>query len=112
MEIKTNIKPKYIRGNNKKDIVEKITQGCYLVYQLIQGIRIHGNITQNKKPMCVRVYNLIKHNRVTVHTKDKQTKIVTPMYWEGWFYDIPVDILISTGLSIEQKERNFRLYKR
>ena len=110
MEIKLKYEPIYVTGISKKNIVEKITIGYTPIYQIYNGVRINAYYRNHTK--SVRVYNLIKHNRKTQHDKDGNTIIIKPMYWEAFVYDIPLNVLDFTHLSIEQKERNFRLYKR
>lgn len=110
MELKLKFKPIYMTGSSKKNIVEQIKYGYIPIYQLYKGIRICGYYRKQSK--TVRVYNLIKHNRKTQHDRDGNTIIIKPMYWEAFVYDIPLDVLDFMGLSIVQKERNFRVYKR
>ena len=105
-------------AGSKLELMDKITNyhnlswtcGMYKNVKINALRKIFGN-----KDNYVRVFNLHKHNRKTEHYVEhgvKRTRVKSPMFWEAFVYDIPLDVLTVTNLSVFQENRHFRLVNR
>lgn len=104
MRIFKSFKPQHLQlYKNKHDVVKLITSGCnYVETPTVEGYTYMNQYGQ----ICVRAFNLIKHNRKVEKLNDGQYKI-SKMYWDVYIYDIPVDIFVYLNLNFKQQNRNF-----
>lgn len=106
MELKVKIKPRSVQAFCREAAVRTMTRGHVLT------IDHYGNYyapINDSKSNTVRVYNLQKVNRKAVGTKGPNREIVRSSHWNGYFYDIPVEVLRVCGLRVKQGLRNFKL---
>ena len=104
--MKLNIKftPKHFTAPNKRILMEHITAGYVPVANCKRGNGvINGYIRMTGDH--VRVFNLHKHNRHGKGTYKAQSD--TPMWWEAFVYDIPMNIIETCGFKVTQNCRNF-----
>ena len=117
MEIRIKIRKTFIIDKYIHSLKAKIAKGCELV-------DIYIAITDGKKIRCsalmpndirnvVKVYNIEK--RKSIRLRDKITgggyKTVRSAKCVAYVYYIPLYLLSSAGLSVEQKSRHFVLTK-
>lgn len=117
MEIKVKIRKTYIIDRYIHSLKTKLAQGCELVDMEI-GIsgnkRIHCSaLMRNDGSNMLKVYNIEK--RKSIRLRDKIMgggyKTVRSARCVAYVYYIPLHLLSSAGLSVEQKSRHFVLKK-
>ena len=59
----------------------------------------------------IRVYNIEKKNAKRVRGFNGSYKKISETFYTAYIYDIPIDLLKLSGLSVEQKTRHFVLKK-
>ena len=113
MRIYKTLKPTQVLNCpvNKQTLMKHIlkeTWGC-------DTKNVYGNVHFVKGVLCVRAFNLVKHNRKVVrlggdvYKKNGEKHVLKPMYWEAFVYDIPVTMLEYMNLYLIQYERNFKI---
>lgn len=114
MKIYTTFKPTLTLSSpvNKQTMLKAILAGtCPSTYNNV----INGHMHFVNGVLCVRLYNLIKHNRKVkrlgggLYTKNGNKHIKMPAYWEAYVYDIPVTIIETLNLKVIQNNRNFTI---
>lgn len=111
MQISVKIDPIYFECSTKADILSKITKNHLFVISSTWG-NCFINIRKTNE---IRVYNIQKHRRKVIQRKDQNNNtmstIVSRSKWVGYVYDIPIDLIRSANLKVNQKTRNFVLSK-
>ena len=59
----------------------------------------------------IRVYNIEKKNAKRVRDFNGSYKKISETFYTAYIYDIPIELLKLSGLSVEQKTRHF-IFKR
>ena len=117
MEIRIKIHKTYIIDKYIHSLKSKIAEGCEVVDMEI-GIsgnkRIHCSaLMRNDGSNIIKVYNIEK--RKSIRLRDKIMgggyKTVRSAKCIAYVYYIPLRVLSSSGLSVEQKSRHFVLTK-
>ena len=117
MEIRIKVHKTYIIDRYIHSLKAKIAEGCELVDM---DIRIAGNkrihcsaLMRNDGSNIIKVYNIEK--RKSIRLRDKIIgggyKTVRSAKCVAYVYYIPLHLLSSAGLSVEQKPRHFVLTK-
>ena len=117
MEIRAKIRKTYIIDRYIHSLKAKIAEGCELVdmdIRIADGKKIHCSaLMPNDIRNVVKVYNIEK--RKSIRLRDKITgggyKTVRSAKCVAYVYYIPLHLLSSAGLSVEQKSRHFVLKK-
>ena len=117
MEIRIKIHKTYIVDRYIHSLKAKISKGCELVDMEIgiaDGKKIHCSaLMRNDGSNIIKVYNIEK--RKSIRLRDKIMgggyKTVRSAKCVAYVYYIPLHLLSSAGLSVEQKSRHFVLTK-
>ena len=117
MEIRIKIHKTYIVDRCIHSLKSKIADGCELVdidIRIADGKKIRCSaLMPNDIRNVVKVYNIEK--RKSIRLRDKITgggyKTVREPKCIAYVYYIPLRVLSSAGLSVEQKSRHFVLTK-
>ena len=117
MEIRIKIHKTYIIDHYIHSLKAKIAEGCELVdidIRIADGKKIRCSaLMPNDIRNVVKVYNIEK--RKSIRLRDKITgggyKTVRSAKCVAYVYYIPLYLLSSAGLSVEQKPRHFVLTK-
>ena len=117
MEIRIKIHKTYIIDRYINSLKAKIAKGCELVdmeISIADGKKIrYSALMPNDGRNVVKVYNIEK--RKSIRLRDKIMgggyKTVRETKCIAYVYYIPLSVLSSAGLSIEQKSRHFVLTK-
>ena len=117
MEIRIKIHKTYIIDRYIHSLKTKISKGCELVdmeIDIADGKKIHCSaLMRNDGCNVVKVYNIEK--RKSIRLRDELTrggyKTVREPKCIAYVYYIPLRVLSSAGLSVEQKSRHFVLTK-
>lgn len=117
MEIRIKIHKTYIIDRHIHSLKDKITKGCEQVdvdIQIANGEKIHCYaLMPTNKSDVIKVYNIEK--RKSIRLRDKIMgggyKTVRSAKCVAYVYYIPLHLLSSAGLSVEQKSRHFVLTK-
>ena len=117
MEIRIKVHKTYIIDRYINSLKAKIAKGCELVDMEIciaDGKKIHCSaLMRNDGSNMIKVYNIEK--RKSIRLRDKIMgggyKTVREPKCIAYVYYIPLRVLSSAGLSIEQKSRHFVLTK-
>ena len=70
-----------------------------------------SGLTSFRSENTIRVYNIEKKNAKRVRDSNGSYKKVSETSYTAHIYDIPIELLKLSGLSIEQKSRHFVLKK-
>ena len=117
MEIRIKIHKTYIIDRYIHSLKTKISKGCELVdmeISISDGKKIHCSaLMRNDGSNMIKVYNIEK--RKSIRLRDKIMgggyKTVREPKCVAYVYYIPLRVLSSAGLSVEQKSRHFVLTK-
>ena len=117
MEIRIKIHKTYIVDRYIHSLKAKIAEGCELVdmeIRIANGKKIHCSaLMPNDGCNVVKVYSIEK--RKSIRLRDKIMgggyKTVREPKCIAYVYYIPLRVLSSAGLSVEQKSRHFVLTK-
>ena len=113
MEIRIKIHKTYIIDKYIHSLKSKIAEGCEVVDMEISisgNKRIHCSaLMRNDGSNIIKVYNI--ENRKSIRLRDKIMgggyKTVRSAKCVAYVYYIPLHLLSSAGLSVEQKTRHF-----
>ena len=113
MEIRIKIHKTYIIDRYIHSLKTKISKGCELVdmeISISDGKKIHCSaLMRSDGSNMIKVYNIEK--RKSIRLRDKIMgggyKTVREPRCIAYIYYIPLSILSSAGLSVEQKTRHF-----
>ena len=117
MEIKVKIRKTYIIDRYIHSLKAKISEGCELVnmeMRIAGNKRIHCSaLMPNDNCNVVKVYNIEKRKSIRRRSSvfGNGYRIVKEPTCIAYVYYIPLHLLSSAGLSIEQKTRHFVLTK-
>ena len=121
MEIRIKIHKTYIIDRHIHSLKDKITKGCEQVdmdIQIANGEKIHCSaLMPINKSNVIKVYNIEKRKSIR-RRSDTIVKYRSDILGDGYevvreprciayIYYIPLSILSSAGLSVEQKTRHF-----
>ena len=117
MEIRIKIHKTYIIDKYIHSLKAKIAEGCEMVdieIRIADGKKIHCSaLMRNDGSNRIKVYNIEK--RKSIRLRDKIMgggyKTVRSAKCVAYVYYIPLHLLSSAGLSVEQKSRHFVLTK-
>ena len=117
MEIRIKIHKTYIINRYIHSLKAKIAEGCEMVdmeIRIANGKKIHCSaLMPNDGCNVVKVYNIEK--RKSIRLRDKIMgggyKTIRSAKCIAYVYYIPLRVLSSSGLSVEQKSRYFVLTK-
>ena len=110
MQYTVNFRPIHITGKSKFSVhIQAISGHTFIIgggsnYEYKGYSRLSSNGDK-----YIRVINYKKHRRVTKHDKNKNTKVISPAYWEAFIYDIPISFLKDFKLKLEQGKNNFTM---
>ena len=117
MEIRIKIRKTYIIDRYIHSLKAKIAEGCEMVdmdIRIADGKKIHCSaLMRNDGSNIIKVYNIEK--RKSIRLRDKIMgggyKTIRSAKCIAYVYYIPLRVLSSSGLSVEQKSRHFVLTK-
>ena len=113
MEIKVKIRKTYIIDRYIHSLKAKIAQGCELVdmeIRIANGKKIHCSaLMPNDNCNVVKVYNIEKRKSIRRRSSvfGNGYRVVKEPACIAYVYYIPLHLLSSAGLSVEQKSRHF-----
>ena len=115
MEIKVKVNKQIMFSTSIVNLKKTIALG-YAYTQAIINIKPNEYInllglTPIKNGNIVRVYNIEKKKAKRVRDSNGSYKKVSETSYTAHIYDIPIELLKLSGLSIEQKSRHFVLKK-
>lgn len=115
MEIKVKINKQIMFSSSVIHLKKEIAFG-YAYTQAIINIKPNEYInllglTPIKNGNTIRVYNIEKKKAKRVRDSNGSYKKVSETSYTAYIYDIPIELLKLSGLSIEQKTRHF-IFKR
>ena len=117
MEIRIKLHKIYITDRYIHSLKAKIADGCEPVnmdIRIADGKKIHCSaLMPNDGCNVVKVYNIEKRKSIRLRDKIKGGgyKTVRDPKCVAYVYYIPLRVLSSAGLSVEQKSRHFVLTK-
>ena len=117
MEIRIKIHKTYIVDRCIHSLKSKIADGCELVdidIRIADGKKIHCSaLMPNDGCNVVKVYNIEKRKSIRRRSSvvGNGYRVVKEPTCIAYVYYIPLHLLSSAGLSIEQKSRHFVLTK-
>ena len=113
MEIRIKIHKTYIVDRYIHSLKAKLAQGCELVDM---DIRIAGNkrihcsaLMRNDGSNMIKVYNIEKRKSIRLRSGilGREYRVAREPKCIAYVYYIPLRVLSSAGLSVEQKSRHF-----
>ena len=115
MEIKVKINKQIMFSSSVIHLKKEIAFG-YAYTQAIINIKPNEYInllglTPIKNGNTIRVYNIEKKKAKRVRDSNGSYKKISETSYTANIYDIPIELLKLSGLSIEQKSRHFVLKK-
>ena len=115
MEVKVKVNKQIMFGFSIIHLKETIALGHVYAQAFInikpnEYINLLG-LTSVKNGNTVRVYNIEKKNAKRVRDSNGSYKKISETSYTAHIYDIPIELLKLSGLSIEQKTRHF-IFKR
>ena len=117
MEIRIKIHKTYIIDRYIHSLKAKLAEGCELVdidIRIADGKKIHCSaLMPNDGCNVVKVYNIEKRKSIRFRSGilDRGYRVARDPKCIAYVYYIPLRVLSSAGLSVEQKSRNFVLTK-
>ena len=117
MEIRIKIHKTYIVDRYIHSLKAKIAEGCELVdmeIRIADGKKIHCSaLMPNDGCNVIKVYNIEKRKSIRFRSGilDRGYRVVREPKCIAYVYYIPLRVLSSAGLSVEQKTRHFVLTK-
>ena len=115
MEIKVKINKQIMFSSSVIYLKKEIAFG-YAYTQAIINIKPNEYInllglTPIKNGNTIRVYNIEKKKAKRVRDSNGSYKKISETSYTAHIYDIPIELLKLSGLSVEQKSRHFVLKK-
>ena len=117
MEIRIKIHKTYIIDRYIHSLKAKIAEGCELVdmdIRIADGKKIHCSaLMPNDGCNVIKVYNIEKRKSIRRRSSvvGSGYRVVKEPACIAYVYYIPLRVLSSSGLSVEQKSRHFVLTK-
>ena len=117
MEIRIKIHKTYIIDRYIHSLKAEIAEGCELVYieiSIADGKKIHCSaLMPNDGSNIIKVYNIEKRKSIRRRSSvvGNGYRVVKEPTCIAYVYYIPLHLLSSAGLSVEQKSRHFVLTK-
>ena len=117
MEIRIKIHKTYIVDRYIHSLKAKIAEGCELAdmeIRIADGKKIHRSaLMPNDGCNVIKVYNIEKRKSIRLRSGilGREYKVVREPKCIAYVYYIPLRVLSSAGLSVEQKSRHFVLTK-
>jgi hypothetical protein len=111
MNINLKFRPVRVTGSSRSTVMSAISGGH--VYTMgSNGIYLAPY--PGRDSGTIRVYNLEKHRKkveivLNRKTKKPSRRVVTPAHWVGHYYDLPLDLLRTAGLKVNQHTRYFEI---
>lgn len=115
MEIRIKINKTYIVDRYIHSLKAKIAEGCEMVdmeIRIANGNKIHCSaLMPNDGCNVVKVYNIEKRKSIRFRSGifDRGYRVARDPKCIAYVYYIPLRVLSSAGLSVEQKTRHFVL---
>ena len=115
MEIKIKVNKQIMCSSSIIHLKETIALGHVYTHGIInikpnEYIHLRG-LASFKNGNTIRVYNIEKKKAKRVRDSNGSYKKVSETSYTAYIYDIPIELLKLSGLSIEQKTRHF-IFKR
>ena len=115
MEIKVKVNKQIMFGFSIINFKKAIALGHVYTHGIInikpnEYIHLLG-LASFKDESIIRVYNIDKKKAKRVRDSNGSYKKVSETSYTAYIYDIPIELLKLSGLSIEQKSRHFVLKK-
>ena len=115
MEIKVKVNKQIMFGFSIIHLKKTIALGHVYTQGIInikpnEYINLLG-LTSVKNGNTIRVYNIEKKKAKRVRDSNGSYKKVSEASYTAHIYDIPIELLKLSGLSVEQKSRHFVLTK-
>ena len=117
MEIRIKIHKTYIVDRYIHSLKTKISKGCELVdmeISISDGKKIHCSaLMRSDGSNMIKVYNIEKRKSIRFRSGilDRGYRVARDPRCIAYVYYIPLRVLSSAGLSVEQKSRHFVLTK-
>ncbi len=117
MEIRIKIHKTYIVDRYIHSLKAEIAEGCELVdmeIRIADGKKIHCSaLMPNDGCNVVKVYNIEKRKSIRLRSGilGREYRVAREPKCIAYVYYIPLRVLSSAGLSVEQKSRRFVLTK-
>ena len=117
MEIRIKIHKTYIVDRYIHSLKAKIADGCELVdidIRIADGKKIHCSaLMPNDGCNVIKVYNIEKRKSIRLRSGilGREYRVAREPKCIAYVYYIPLKVLSSAGLSVEQKSRHFVLTK-
>ena len=117
MEIRIKINKTYIVDRYIHSLKAKIAEGCELVdmeIRIADGKKIHCSaLMPNNGCNVIKVYNIEKRKSIRLRSGilGREYRVAREPKCIAYVYYIPLRVLSSAGLSVEQKSRHFVLTK-
>lgn len=111
MNFIVNLKPRIIKDYSKESVLSKI-RGCQTF-----GTYGHYLFDFDHKEESAIVYNLVKQNKKSKQTKNKDGKtiksnVIKHKEWTAYVYSIPIKLLELTNSEVNQRKNNFIISKK
>lgn len=111
MEIKVKVNKQIICSSSIINLKKRIALGHVSTHSIInikpnEYIHLLG-LTSFKDGNIIRVYNIDKKKAKRVRDSNGSYKKISEASYTAYIYDIPIELLKLSGLSIEQKTRHF-----
>ena len=115
MEIKVKVNKQVMFGFSVIHLKKAIALGHVYTQAVInikpnEYINLLG-LTSVKNGNTIRVYNIEKKKAKRVRDSNGSYKKISETSYTAYIYDIPIELLKLSGLSVEQKSRHFVLKK-
>ena len=115
MEIKVKVNKQIMCSSSIIHLKKTITLGHVYTHGIInikpnEYINLLG-LTPVKNVNTIRVYNIEKKKAKRVRGSNGSYKKISEASYTAYIYDIPIELLKLSGLSVEQKSRHFVLKK-
>ena len=115
MEIKIKVNKQIICSSSIIHLKETIALGHVYTHGIInikpnEYIHLLG-LASFKDESIIRVYNIEKKKAKRVRDSNGSYKKASEASYTAYIYDIPIELLKLSGLSVEQKSRHFVLKK-
>lgn len=113
MEIKVKVNKQIICSSSIINLKKRIALGHVSTHGIInikpnEYIHLLG-LASFKDESVIRVYNIDKKKAKRVRDSNGSYKKISEASYTAYIYDIPIELLKLSGLSIEQKTRHFVL---
>ena len=113
MEIRIKVNKQILCGASIINLKERIALGHVSTHSIInikpnEYIHLLG-LASFRSENTIRVYNIEKKNAKRVRGFNGSYKKISETFYTAYIYDIPIELLKLSGLSVEQKTRHFVL---